>query len=256
VLGFSFSEVILIGIVALVAVGPQRLPGMLKNFGMWMRKLRKLTTDVRAQTGIDDLLRAEGIHGGISELRGLMRGHAPAPAAAPYRPYDDPYRSLEVDLSREYPPEGADAKGAMADDLTSEDEEEDDSPVITVTADHTPPEPTDPASTTAEAAPDAASTTAETAPEAAPASAEAAPEPAAAATAEAAPEAAPSTATEAPSGSGSAPASEVAPTTELAGSAPSDAAPAALEAPSPSAPPAAPDTAADTPPGKPGAEAS
>jgi sec-independent protein translocase protein TatB len=245
VLGFSFSEVILIGIVALVAVGPQRLPGMLKNFGMWMRKLRKLTTDVRAQTGIDDLLRAEGIHGGISELRGLMRGHAPAPAAAPYRPYDDPYRSLEVDLSREYPPEGADAKGAMADDLTSEDEEEDDSPVITVTADHTPPEPTDPASTTAE-----------TAPEAAPASAEAAPEPAAAATAEAAPEAAPSTATEAPSGSGSAPASEVAPTTELAGSAPSDAAPAAPEAPSPSAPPAAPDTAADTPPGKPGAEAS
>jgi sec-independent protein translocase protein TatB len=141
VLGFSFSEVILIGIVALVAVGPQRLPGMLKNFGMWMRKLRKLTTDVRAQTGIDDLLRAEGIHGGITELRTLMRGGAPTPAAAPYRPYDDPYRQLDVDLSREYPPEGADAKGALPDDLTGDEEDEDDAPVITVTADHTPPEP-------------------------------------------------------------------------------------------------------------------
>jgi sec-independent protein translocase protein TatB len=208
VLGFSFSEVVLIGIVALVAVGPQRLPGMLKNFGMWMRKLRKLTTDVRAQTGIDDLLRAEGIQGGISELRGLMRGHAPAPAAAPYRPYDDPYRSLEVDLSREYPPEGADAKGAMADDLTDEDEEEDDAPVITVTADHTPPEvapepapattDTAPTPATAEAPPDPAPTAAEPAPDpAAATTTEPAPDPAAATTAEPAPDPVASTAAEA-----------------------------------------------------------
>jgi sec-independent protein translocase protein TatB len=146
VLGFSFSEAILIGIVALVAVGPQRLPGMLKNFGMWMRKLRKLTTEVRAQTGIDDILRAEGIQGGITELRSLMRGQAPAPVT-PYRPYDDPYRAVDVDLSREYPPEGPDAKGALPDDLTSEDEEEDDAPVITVTADHTPAEVPSPETT-------------------------------------------------------------------------------------------------------------
>jgi sec-independent protein translocase protein TatB len=182
VLGFSFSEVILIGIVALVAVGPQRLPGMLKTFGLWMRKLRKLTTEVRAQTGIDDILRAEGIQGGVSELRSLMRGGAPAPVT-PYRPFDDPYRSVEVDLSREYPPEGPDAKGAIPDDLTSDDEEEDDAPVITITADHTPPEAPTPeaAAPTAEAVPaqtEAAPVPAEAAPvptEAAPARTEAAP---------------------------------------------------------------------------------
>jgi sec-independent protein translocase protein TatB len=118
VFGFSIFEVLMIGVVALVAVGPQRLPGMLKTFGAWMRKLRKMTTDVRAQTGIDDLLRQEGIHGGLNELRSLVRGHAPAPVPAPI-PYrrEDPYASLEIDVTREYPPEGPDAYGALPDDL-------------------------------------------------------------------------------------------------------------------------------------------
>jgi sec-independent protein translocase protein TatB len=119
VFGFSIFEVLMIGVVALVAVGPQRLPGMLKTFGAWMRKLRKMTTDVRAQTGIDELLRQEGIHGGLTELRSLVRGHGPpAPAHAPI-PYrrEDPYAALEIDVTREYPPEGPDAYGTLPDDL-------------------------------------------------------------------------------------------------------------------------------------------
>src|SRR3546814_4534998 len=51
------------------------------DLGNWIRKLRKMTIDVRAQTGIDDILRAEGLHGGLSErseehtseLQSLMR---------------------------------------------------------------------------------------------------------------------------------------------------------------------------------------
>ena len=89
---------------------------MLRDVGNWIRKLRKMTTDVRAQTGIDDILRAEGLHGGLSELRGLMRGGAPVPAT-PYRQPENPYSNLDIDAGREYPPEGADAKGAMPDDL-------------------------------------------------------------------------------------------------------------------------------------------
>ena len=116
--GLSFFEVVVIGIVALLAVGPRRLPAMLRDLGTWLRKLRKMTIDVRAQTGIDDILRAEGLHGGLSELRGLMRG-APAPAPT-YRPYENPSTNIEIDVSREYPPEGADAKGAIPDDLVEE----------------------------------------------------------------------------------------------------------------------------------------
>ena len=126
--GFSFSEVVLIGVVTLVAVGPQRLPGMLKNFGQWMRKLRKMTTEVRQQTGIDDLLRAEGLQGGLSELRTLVRGGPTGVLSAGPHTYvrqpDDPLRNLEIDAAREYPPEGPDAKGALPDDLTAPDEPE------------------------------------------------------------------------------------------------------------------------------------
>ncbi len=116
--GFSFFEVVVIGIVALLAVGPRRLPGMLRDLGSWIRKLRKMTTDVRAQTGIDDILRAEGLSGGLNELRSLMRGGAPA-APAPYHRVHEEH-PIEIDATREYPPEGADAKGAIPDDLVEE----------------------------------------------------------------------------------------------------------------------------------------
>ncbi|HWP06764.1 MAG TPA: hypothetical protein VNN72_13520 [Polyangiaceae bacterium] len=154
--GFSFSEVVLIGVVTLVAVGPQRLPGLLKNLATWIRKLRKMTTDVRQQTGIDELLRQEGLHGGLNELRTIMRGGgAPAPAPAPYRPPEDPYGHIEIDISREYPPEGPDAKGAIPDDLAA------DAPGVTAPVATTAPlppaapaaPPAPPASTTPDATP-------------------------------------------------------------------------------------------------------
>jgi sec-independent protein translocase protein TatB len=126
VFGFSFSEIVLIAVVALVAVGPQRLPGMLRNFGTWMRKIRKMTTEVRQQTGIDEMLRAEGLHGGLNELRSLMRGGGSIPVAMPraipFAPPEDPYANLDIDVSREYPPEGPDAKGALPDDLVTANE--------------------------------------------------------------------------------------------------------------------------------------
>ena len=137
-LGLSFSEVVVIAMVALVAVGPQKLPGLLRTLGQWARKLRMMSSEMRAQSGIDDVLRAEGIQGGLQELRGLMRGGAanfytpPAPRSAFVPPVDaappptppapepvieDPYADVELDVSREYPLEGPDAYGALADDL-------------------------------------------------------------------------------------------------------------------------------------------
>jgi sec-independent protein translocase protein TatB len=125
VFGLSFGELVVIGVVALVAVGPQKLPGMLRTLGEWARKLRILTHEMRTQSGIDDILRHEGIHGGLTELRGLMRGAhfqapaytAPAPPPVVTPPTRDPYENLEIDATKEYPPEGPDAYGALPDDL-------------------------------------------------------------------------------------------------------------------------------------------
>lgn len=131
--GISLSEVALIAVVVLVVVGPQKLPTMLRTLGEWVRKIRTMTTQVRAQTGIDEILRQEGIDGGIAELRNLIRGdlaqltrarsHTPEPVGS----YDDPYeRAGDIDRYREYPLEGPDAAGALADDLW--DEPADDEP--------------------------------------------------------------------------------------------------------------------------------
>ncbi len=48
-LDFSWSELILIGIVALVAIGPKELPGVLRTLGQWMGKARKMAAEFQSQ---------------------------------------------------------------------------------------------------------------------------------------------------------------------------------------------------------------
>jgi hypothetical protein len=52
-----------------------------------------------------------------------MRGGAPA-APIPYHRVHEPENQIEIDVTREYPPEGADAKGAIPDDLVEETPED------------------------------------------------------------------------------------------------------------------------------------
>ena len=126
--GVSFPAFSVLGTVALLVLGPDKLPGRLRTLGQWLAKLRKLTTEVRYQSGIDDVLRAEGLDGGLSELRGLMRGGLSGSVLSHAAAAVPPSTSSNVgnranldhfipDKSREYPPEGADAYGALPEDL-------------------------------------------------------------------------------------------------------------------------------------------
>jgi len=135
VFGISLSELAVIATMALVVVGPQKLPGMLRTLGQWVRKLRKLTTDVRAQTGIDEILREEGIDG-VRELRSLLRGEIAAVRQNQRaRPTNDPYpEAIAVDSAREYPVEGPDAYHAVPDDLVDSNEPNEPSPAQTANA--------------------------------------------------------------------------------------------------------------------------
>lgn len=121
--GISFTEITVIALVLLIVVGPQKLPAMLLTAGRFLRKLRTLTSQVRAQTGIDELLRQEGLDGGITEFRSLLRGDiAMGRERRGYEEEDaDPYREVyDLDRFREYPPEGPDSYGAIADDLVDD----------------------------------------------------------------------------------------------------------------------------------------
>lgn len=126
--GISLTEIVVIALVALVFVGPQKLPKMLRTLGEWIAKVRSLTTQVRQQTGIDEILRQEGIDGGLSELRSIMRGDLSSVGRSrskASKPASDPYEeSIEYDRSRENPVEGPDAYGALPDDLLLDEEDD------------------------------------------------------------------------------------------------------------------------------------
>lgn len=76
--GFSFSELIVVIVVAIVVIGPKDLPKMLRKLGKWAGQLRRMASDLRAQSGIDDALRAEGLADDIAEIRKLARGELDA----------------------------------------------------------------------------------------------------------------------------------------------------------------------------------
>jgi|GEM_PF-2523961 len=77
-LGIGFGEMLAIAVLILVAVGPDRLPAMIKQVAKFYRQFRRTAEDLRASTGIDDLLRDE-------ELRELadFRKHKLAMLAKP-----------------------------------------------------------------------------------------------------------------------------------------------------------------------------
>ena len=45
----SWGELILIGMVALIAIGPKELPGALRTLGQWMTKIRRMASDFQSQ---------------------------------------------------------------------------------------------------------------------------------------------------------------------------------------------------------------
>ena len=55
--GIGFWEMLMIGGLVLVAVGPERLPSMIKQIARLYRQARRAAQDIRQSTGIDDVLR-------------------------------------------------------------------------------------------------------------------------------------------------------------------------------------------------------
>lgn len=45
----GWSELVVIGVVALIAIGPKELPGVLRMIGQWMGKLRRMASEFQGQ---------------------------------------------------------------------------------------------------------------------------------------------------------------------------------------------------------------
>ncbi|VVO10578.1 Sec-independent protein translocase protein TatB [Pseudomonas fluorescens] len=104
--GISFSELLLVGLVALLVLGPERLPGAARTAGLWVGRLKRsfnaIKQEVEREIGADEIRRQlhnEHILSLEQEARkiftptqqepapvehvGEQTIQAPAPAAAP-----------------------------------------------------------------------------------------------------------------------------------------------------------------------------
>ncbi|MCD5982919.1 Sec-independent protein translocase protein TatB [Pseudomonas sp. CDFA 610] len=59
--GISFSELLLIGLVALLVLGPERLPGAARTAGLWIGRLKRsfnaIKQEVEREIGADEIRR-------------------------------------------------------------------------------------------------------------------------------------------------------------------------------------------------------
>ncbi|HEV3189690.1 MAG TPA: Sec-independent protein translocase protein TatB [Polyangiaceae bacterium] len=143
--GLSFTELLVVIVVGLVVLGPKDLPRYLRKAGQFAGQIRNWAFDMRHKSGIDEILRVEGLDRDIAEIRKLTRGELTGIVGAirsaatslavnnvPASPYaqtqypetqaTSPMQALppapppvEVDREREYPREGPDSYGALPD---------------------------------------------------------------------------------------------------------------------------------------------
>jgi len=119
----SFGELCVLVIVAIVVIGPKDMPKVLRKAGLLAGRLRRMATDVREQSGIDEVLRADGLHEDIAEIRKLAQADFLSPAARRPQPaggsgatksLDSPLDTTVV-REREFPRDGADCYGSLPD---------------------------------------------------------------------------------------------------------------------------------------------
>lgn len=80
--GLSFGELVVLLIVAVIVLGPKELPRYLRKAGQLAGRVRRLAFEMREKSGIDEVLRAEGIDRDIAEIRKLARGEIGGVVAA------------------------------------------------------------------------------------------------------------------------------------------------------------------------------
>lgn len=108
--GLSFGELVVLAIVAIVVVGPKNLPTLMRTLGQWMGRVRRMATDIRTESGIDDMLELDGLRSEIHNFRRLASGELLL--------LEDEARRVvkEPDRAREYPRIGVDSYDAISED--------------------------------------------------------------------------------------------------------------------------------------------
>src|SRR3954464_10604224 len=86
----GWGELLLIGIVALIAIGPKELPGALRAVGQWVGKIRRMAGEFQNQ--FHEAMREAELHDLKKEVDEMA---AKAQSYANYDPLDDVRKDIE-----------------------------------------------------------------------------------------------------------------------------------------------------------------
>lgn len=106
----GFWELALIAVVALLVIGPERLPGVARTAGMWVGRLRRFVATVKAD--IDRELKADQLkqildkQAKLSELQEIVE--APVSTAKPGHAKDDLVKARDRQDGGKPAPAGSD----------------------------------------------------------------------------------------------------------------------------------------------------
>src|ERR1035437_5269480 len=103
----GWSELVVIAVVALIAIGPKELPGVLRMVGQWMGKARKLAAEFQGQ--FQEAMRE-------AEMADLKKRFDEVKEAATGFPSGNLMTSLEKDVSKALDIDDADKPAVAATD--------------------------------------------------------------------------------------------------------------------------------------------
>ncbi|MGZ3421056.1 MAG: Sec-independent protein translocase subunit TatA/TatB [Polyangiales bacterium] len=115
-MGFSFGELLVLGIIALIVIGPKDLPRLLRTAGRTIGTIKRTIAEVRRETGLEDVLR--GDFEDLARLADHIEKMDEAPKKGPEQlsfPAVD-LENVKLRREREYPHIGADAMGLLPED--------------------------------------------------------------------------------------------------------------------------------------------
>jgi sec-independent protein translocase protein TatB len=129
----GWSELLVIGVVALVAIGPKELPGVLRMVGQWMGKARRMASEFQGQFQ-EALREAEmaDLKKSFDEVRAAASGFSPTGVIS----------SLQRDVDKALDIEGVDKPAATT--ATTEPAQVTGDAVTETVTDPTTPEPPKP----------------------------------------------------------------------------------------------------------------
>jgi len=110
VFGLSFTEVLIIAVLALILLGPEQLPSAARTAGKWMREFRRATEDLKDQ--IETEISLDDRKARPSLVPPVPAAPVPPPAGPPPVASADNVPGLEAALAepaRPEPPPAAEA---------------------------------------------------------------------------------------------------------------------------------------------------